>query len=52
MMLGFHDLPLASLIMLMSPQWCGHSHVHTTGGRRQCVQPAGRVVVYSSGLLP
>ena len=42
-------LPLASLIMLMSPQWCGHSHVHTTGGRRRCVQPAGRVVVYSLG---
>ena len=33
----------------MSPQWCGHSHAHTTGGRRRCVQPAGRVVVYSLG---
>ena len=41
MMLGFPRFPLASLIMLMSPQWCGHSHVHTTGGRRRCVQPAG-----------
>ena len=34
------SLPVSLVIMLMTLQWYGHSHAHTTVGMARCVQAA------------